>query len=517
MSEIIRRAKIVIDLEQGQVKLDAPDLSQVLATKDEQIAKERDLMAAIEEATKLEEKLAQERIENNSKAAEQARKASEEQRRAALDIAKNSAEALAGVTQLGEGFFLLGRSATLFAADTNEGLQEMVQSLATVQAGFDLFKGTVQAFQGAVAVIEKLNAARKAQAVVTAAATAAEGAHAAALTTSTGAAVGLTAAMGPLGIALAAAAAVIAVVAVAYKQLADAERDAEEAAKKAQEDARARRQEMLEIEQRVLDAWAERRRSLAEEATAQEKLEMIEQRRKQLERPTESITGDLARFGESGVVERRIRTAEEMQDLAREELAVRREIADERQRELQSQVQVIEQQQRAVEAAERALEIEQAKERSFAAQFGQLSRIEQERLKEISAKVEAGQDLTGFEERELRRIGGERGRQVADDIAAERGAEAGASRVLSNLGGDDGLRSAQRDVANARANLGELTDGASADSAIRQLQQQQRELLDQQTEFTDNFRDSMRLLSGAVLDFKEELRQLGVASVGGGR
>lgn len=520
MADIVTRGKIIIDLEKGKVDIPAPDMGPVLAAKDKQIAKEQELGDWIARELEAEAKLAKEREAAAAKAEEAARKLAEETERNTLLVAKGNVEALQGLTQMGDGFFLLGRSAALFASNTDEGLQQMIRTLATVQAGFDLFKGTIQTFQGAVAIIEKLTEARKAQAALTATATAAEGAHAAAMTTSTGAAIGLTAAMTPLIATFAAIAAIIAAAAIAYKLFMDAEAEEAEQTRKIlaerEQADQQRAQAAVANIQRDRAAAQARLANLAAVQTAEEQLAEIEKRKQDAQTGASVGSRSFSALDRDQAAQYAVDKQQELIDLEQRQYDIRQKIADETTRANQEAARAIEQQQRSLENAQKQLDLENKKVQSFEAQFGQLSRIEQERLKTIGAKVEAGQDLSRFEENELRRIGGEAGQRIANDIAGERGKGAGADDVLRQLGGLAGLRDATAAVGKEQAGLDELTGGVSADAAIKQLESKNKALADQMEKLYETTRENIEKFQGLMDAAATKQNELATAAIAGG-
>lgn len=488
MADVIRTARIVIHLEQGKAALDAQALAPILEQKKQEVAlteqsqqanaaaAEAASQAAVEQQQAVAPLLDQKQRE--AELAEEARRAHAEAGQAAAEAAvkqaKANADVLGGIQAVGEGVFTLGRSMTLFAASGDESLARLARSVATVQAGMDLFKGTIQTIRGVAEVVEKTAAAATAAAAaeqVRGAATAATVAPTAAAAAATS---GLAAAVAALALPITIVVGAIAAALTAWKLWSDS---TEEAAAEAEDT----RQRMADLDATLAGLHTaaaqrdlQRRDTLRERMTAEEQL--LELQRRQAD--AEQAAGRSATIERDGLFGGGQKEAQQEQlaavqaglDAMREEANLRRELTSEREKQLADQEKLIEGRQRELELARQTLDTEQRKVDAFAAQFGQLTQAQQARLQGIADKVRGGDELSRGELGFLSRFGGEQGRAIATDEFRQRGEAAGAGNVFAGIAiGAPGVAAAQQEVDAARGRLNEATGGKPPEQALDDL------------------------------------------------
>lgn len=573
MSDVVRTARIVINLEQGRATLDPAALAPIVELKQKELELTRQVQQAQEQAaaaaTKaaddqlqaaapvLEQKaqeaaLATEAAQASAAAGEAARKAAEDQAaatapvldlkrqeaeltdaarqahveagnaaqqaaatqtEAAVQIAKANADILGGVQAVGEGVFMLGRAMTLFSSGSNEDLAKLARSVATVQAGFDLFKGAVQTIRGVAEVLDKMAAAGRLAATaegVRAAATAATVPPTAAAAVTTGA---LAAAVATIALPLTILVGLIAAVATAWKLWSDS---TEEAAAEA-EDTR-RRMEELDASLASIHAAStqrdlERRNTLMERMTAEEQL--LELQRRQAEgagagaRAAAIQDQGLFGGGQQEALEEQRALAEAGLAAMRDEANLRREMAAERQQELADAAKLIETRQRELELAQQSLATEQSKVDAFAAQFGQLTQAQQARLQSVADRVRGGEELSRGDLGFLQRFGGEQGRAIAQNIFQQRGEAAGAGNVFAGIStGAPGVAAAQQEVYAARGRLNEATGGKPPEQALADLQAEAADVKTAYEEFLAGQRETWERAVGVMAEIDGRIEKL---------
>lgn len=442
--QTIREAKIVIHLEQGKVELKAPDLSKVLQDQQRQIDLTKKLA---EETTRLA--TAQQAARSASsggggsgggsggatwnsgfhpdKAArdhERILKVMEDEERATQRL-RSSMQALAGaVAQAGEGFFRLARAAVLLGA-SDESLQQMIKSLAQVQAYWDLFAGTVKIIQAVTAAQKALAAAQAAYVAALAASTLATQAFMVALIEATAA---LLAFLAPfiiiaaiIGAAIIAAIAIWDALTVSESEAAEAAKQYTEAVQKGTEIAIKSLQEQLKLEEELESM----RRSVMSDPDQQASLAGSRARSAAAASSLLGSAGGVDPAAQKQFLEAAREAAMQAAKFANEEMALAMKRRDAEVDIRQEKIKQIEAAEKALQTAQRQKQIEDEKLRSFQAQVGALAEFERTQLINIRNRLRAGENINQFEEEFLAEKGGEGGKRAADSIRAKRAAAAG--------------------------------------------------------------------------------------------
>lgn len=367
-----------------------------------------------------------------------ARRSQEELSRTIQDESIKSSESLASA---GEGALLFARGLTLLGVSADDDMAKVVESLARVQAGIDLLKGTTQIFKGVVEGVRSFSAATKAaaesQAILSA--------------TSKGAATSaglLTAATGPLGLAVLGVTAGVTALGVSWlstKDSAEESLDAqiektrrlEEVSRKFAEAQRKRREEdrtRVEREGKAFDS-AFQLAALRGELTLQEKIAAIEKERDRALASANKNTdfeASLKRQFDLGV--RQV-------DLLREQASELSKIAGLRQRDFDKA-------KAAADQAKRTLDLEKQRTQSLTEKIGSLSGEDALRLKQISQQQAGGGKLSLDQAQFLQSTG--IGSGLASKRFAEEGESRGASEILKGLGELAPTERASKQFAEAR-------------------------------------------------------------------
>jgi chromosome segregation ATPase len=159
-------------------------------------------------------------------------------------------------------------------------------------------------------------------------------------------------------------------------------------------------------------------------------------------------------------------------------LEARQRIADADERAVQAVKAQADERKRAVEQARLELQAardlvkqEQARADSALARFGKLGKGEQDTLRRIAQKRQAGEDLTVQEAQFLEQTGF--GASIAQDVFRRQGEAAGGRSILESLGELDGLKEAQRKAAQAAKDL-EIAEAKRAEATERLTEVQER-------------------------------------------
>lgn len=479
-SSIIKNAVIVVGVEQGQVNFKLPNLDKALKdndrlnkTLDRQVQTLSQVERAQQQTLKQAEVTARGQVNLASQAAQ-----SQEQFAASVRQAQRGI--LEASQQAGEGVFALARGFTLLGVTGDKNLRKVLESLALVQAGFDIFRGAGNIIKGVIAATEALAIAKKASAVATTAETAAVVANTRAKVANVAATGAMVAASAPLLITLGVLAAALAAAAFVRRKFAvDTE-----AAAKAQERYVASLDKETEAISRLASRGQRRRgvRALGFDTAEQQLQDLQGDRRRQRDELFESQTLFQLSGADRGIlgIDRRLDVAAAA---TRQEVTARQALiaTDEQILRLQKQkrqeqidsnrlrAQEIRQQQQSVEAAQRAADVERQRANSTRAAAGRLDELGQARLRQISAKRARGERLNNSE---LDFVGGlgAQGSDFANQRFAERGAQF--DQQLGALFGkavDAEVRKAQGVADQRQAQLDRLAGGEDADAAIARL------------------------------------------------
>lgn len=521
MAEVIREGVIRIRLEQGDVTLKAPDFSPVQKAYEAQAKATAAIHAETERLNKsvgeLSSRLSS--VENSwSGVGDASQKAADEQEKFAALAYSQMRQADAAIREVGEGLYRVARAAVLLGVDSESGLGQMLQDMLRLQAAFDLFKGIGQIVRGTTAAIESLQLAVAANAATTATASSAQAALNTELAVT---AAGATAA----GTALSAMLGVLGLLAVAVVAVAQAIDNLTTSEAEAAEQAREMAKAAEEGRQRYRD-W------LSEAATLEKQLgdQIIE--RGTAEQRANELAARVARGQQAGGRVRRIiddgvfgsGTASQAAALEREKdaitgaLAALDKLGRMEQERLESaiksrdaKIDEVKRAEKLVSLSQRAYDLEQQKLRSFQAQIGAASKLEQQQLIAIRDKLRAGQDISAFEENQLAQLGGEQGRNIVETRRASRGAAAGfGSDFFSGIdGASDGMKDAAAELAKAAQQLKEITSGASAAETVARLEKEKQELERQleafyqgQAEQARGMVESLKIITKELSDIK---------------
>lgn len=300
----------------------------------------------------------------------------------------------------GEGAFTTARGAAFLFSSTEEGFQEMLQNVARVQAGFDLFTGSFETVKGLTDGIAKLKLATGALTATEAIHTATTTAMTTAMTTARAAALAMWTALGPLGVAALAIAAAGTAIFAAWKWFrSDAPSDAKkvtnavksskdevERLASAVETLRAIQAKEGQTEIKLLQLARERASLTGDQLNVEAELAKLREKSAERLVEAERAAGDLVEGSPRGpTADLKFQTdllaaqQEHRQDLvnfAELELNASRQITLEAKAQLETEQSKLESKEAAIKAEKDAL-------KSAEARFGQLNRLDQERLKRI--------------------------------------------------------------------------------------------------------------------------------------
>lgn len=430
-------------------------------------------------------------------------------------------KALLGVA---DGSFRIARGLVLLGTSSDESFQKMIQGLAMVQAGFDLFKGATKI----VGSLEKAKVALAAATALNAAATTAETAAKTANTPATtrmaaadyaaaAAKKALAAATNPVVLGIVAITAAVMAAAEAYDYLTESAEESAEKQKSLADTAQvvterfreqaAFKEQVAELQRAMMDDAA-KANSLAEASKNDIASGRIQQRMANGASGDEQanyLGGAQAFYADAASkleAEKQIRE----QTLATE-LKKRDVLIDQ-----------IKSQEKLVAAAREQLAAEKEKVTTFQAQMGQLTQQQQNRLRDIRDKLLAGQDISKFEEKFLGERGGDPGAEIVRRRQAKRGAAAGFDEnFFAGIDGGekmaDDLKSAAKELAEAAKKLAELTNGQTAAAKIAELEAEKDKLREGFADYTKEFNKQMSTIIGLLAAVTRRLDELGFASM----
>ncbi len=523
--ETVREGRIIIHLETGKVELKAPQLDAILKAREAELA-------IVQRIAAEEAKMAAVRAQQAQAAGMGGGIGGGGSRGGAPDSGTWAAynqhiekahdsqmKALRGAQQMGEGFFRLGRAAILLGASSDESFAKMIRGLAQVQAYFDLFKGTIQIVRGMNAALEAM---AKAQQSVNAAQAIAKSMGMGELYSKASiSAAAFAAKLGPVGVAIAAIIVALLASVAAWDAFTTSEEEAAEAAKRAAAAFREFNQGQIDKLRPALDMAERLSAAYREAADAQGKMTELERLAGAYHESAREFESEGEMYPGEGAIphlnfafelyEKEIAALKEIDALKKSALQDELRLRD-------AKIEQIEKQERLIDSARQQLEIEQQKLQSFQAQFGRLSAIEQQQLKDIRDKLRAGQDTTRQERDFFAQNTGERGRGVIDTIDAKDGAAAGGGADFFDglAGAGDGLKDAAASLADVVKALEKLTDGTTAAEAKAKLEQEKKALEAQYADFykknseaIKKLADAMNLLVRKIADIEEGLRNGG--------
>ncbi len=491
--QTIREAKIVIHLEQGPVNLKAPDLSKMFADQQKLI----DYSKQYEEQLKRVQQLqaTQASAASGMGGATGGGRGSglapgvEEAERAFQRLYTAQMKYLTAQQSIGEGFFLMSRAVALFSSDSDDSFQRLVRNLAQVQAYFDVYKGFTNTVRGVVEAIKALQKAELEAAIASGNLTRAQIEGLKASQTFASGLKMLAIACADTAAVMVALTSVISILTTLYdlattsaeevKAANEGVRQSIEAKVRAMENEFNRERELQKIRR---ENMSDRQRAVDMEKS-EFKITGIDIRSWRARENAFSDPSAPAAAKEILDSENRKSTAviEDLQGA----INARREILQLELQTRDAKIDAIRQQERQLEMSQQQLRIEEQKLHTFKAQIGALDPMALGQLKDIDAKLKAGQDLNPMELDTLQRSGGERGRREADKIYAKRFDALGID-AETFLGGDGGsMKQAREAVDEMTAALKELTKELSADEAVSKLTAEKQKLQQQFDEYRE--------------------------------
>lgn len=468
MSDVIKTGTVVINFKSGTTDIKPPNIAPIEAAKKRELSLVEEILAQEEKVKQAQESAAQ--------AAEAAAQKQINARR----------QQVAAVNDIAEGVLKLGRAFVLAASTGSDSMEELVQGLVAAQVAVDIFEGGRKALSGFVAW---LGAARIATYGLT------------------GAIALLETVAAPLLIALG-------LLAAAYILVAGAADKARQEQEKESQAAAQRTQMTTDAIAKAVAARNDLNRQIRETMTLEERAAAIaaanpsgqaayaaEYSKKYAE----------AGGGEGSGLEPQIQQqalAQNAVAMLREEAEVKRAIADKDLKALDAQTAMIELKQKELEVARNVLKTEESKKEAYLAQFGALTKGEQERLKRIDKKISGGEELTRSELAALGKAGGAAA-EAAARIYTERGRKAGGEDLL--YGGKDTAAAAQRRVSDISGEIGEVTGGLGADDALRSIKARKAEVEKEFAKFLETNGAAIREAINTLLTITERIKKVEIA------
>jgi hypothetical protein len=517
--QTIREAKIVIHLEQGKVELKAPDLSKILA----------DQQKHIDQTQRLTQEML--RLEAAQRAAAAASAGGgggtgprgsglapgvDEAERAFQRLYNAQMKYLSAQQNIGEGFFLMARAATLFSSSSDDSFDRLIRNLAQVQAYFDVYKGFTNTIRGTVEAIKALQKAEIEAAIASGQMTRAQIESLRASQSLAGGIKMLAIAISDVAVVMVAITSTIAIVTSLWDIFTTTAEEVEaanegvrrsiEAKVRAMEDEFNRERELQNIRRQNMSDM-EKAANLHRSVFAMEGIDIRSWRAR--EQADSHPSGPAAA---AEVLESENRKAYSVIGDLQEEIGLRRQILQTELEARDAKIDAIQQQERQLEMAQRQLQIEEQKLQAFKAQIGALDPMTLSQLQGIDQKMKAGVDLNQFELDTLQRSGGERGRREADKIYAKRFDAMGID-ADTFLGGDGGgMAEARRSVDELTKALQELTKGLTAGEAIAKLEAEKEalrtkfdEFKSEQIKFIDTLLDTIKQNNNKLDDIREAI------------
>lgn len=521
MPDVIKTGQVVIDFVKGKSDVKAPDLSPVVDAKQKEIDLNQRIIdqeqkvkeaagwaaaaqqASAEKAARAQREAAEE-AKRHSDALQQAaaadaaaieqaaaeKKAAEEE--AALAAEKAAAKAAAlrksqleGANQLAEGLLKVGRAAALASATGSDSIKKLVENIVAAQVAVDIFTGGTTALKGFVAW---LGAARIAS-------------------------LGLTASIAALEAVAAPLLLVLAALAAAYVLIARAEEEARQEAQAYREE----QERQATANAQAVAAATERERSYQQQLRATMDLRSQSaaiagadiQEQLRIAEMISAAPGGVGRGAEGDLRQQNVSlaTTQNAVNMLNEQQAAERKIAEERAKALDDQASLIQLKQKELEIAEEVLKTEEKKTEAFLSQFGALSKGEQERLKRIDKKINAGEELSRSELNALGKAGG-LAAEAAARIYADRGRKAGGEELL--FGGKNAAAKALEDVQNAAGALSEVTGGLAADAALRAIKDRKAEVEKEFAAFLQSNLSALRAALNQMAVISERIKKVEV-------
>lgn len=468
MADIIKTGTVVIDFKSGKTDIKPPNIASIEA------AKKREL-SLVEEILQQEEKVKQAQAQAAAAAEAAAAKASAARR-----------SQLEGANQLAEGMLKVGRAAVLAGATGSESMQDLVRGLVAAQVAVDIFTGGTTALKGFIAA---LGAARIAT-------------------------LGLAGAIAILETVAAPLLVVLALIAAAYLLVAGNAEKARQEQEKESQAAAQRTQMTTDAIAKAVAARNDLNRQIRETMTLQERAAAIavqdgagQAARAAQDSKDYAEAGGGAGSGLAPQVQAQA-LAQNAVSVLREQAEVQRMLTEKQTKALDDQAAMVTLKQQELKAAEAILKTEEAKTQAFLAQFGALSKGEQERLKRIDKKINNGEDLSRSELNALGKAGGAAA-EAAARIWAERGRAAGGDNLL--FGGKDTAAAAQRRVSDIQGEIGEITGGLGADEALRAIKARKAEVEKEFDKFLETNLSAIREAINTLLVITERIKKVEIA------
>ena len=518
MSDAIRRGTIIIDLISGKVEMPQPKMGGVLVERQKEI----DLVNALETAIK-NAWAAQDKLRETTEQTERARGAGGGGKGQSDHLAEQNRhlnEAVKNYSKVADGVFRLTRAAVLLGSSSDESFKKMIQGLAMVQGGFDLFKGTqqiVQALEKAQTALAKATAAAAAAQALETSAQVAGAAASAALTAKTVALIAakkvLAAVTNPVVLAITFLVGVIGTAVSAYDKLTIS---AEEQ-KKINDEVTASVERHIAALERQADRQDEIAKLRQSTMTDAQRAASLFGRRadigniEQGSQDAQHTSGP----GQKAALEFNSRLARRNAADLQEAKQLKAQILQEEIKSRDEQIRAIQNQQQLVRDAQKHLDIEKEKVRQFSAQAAGLSDLEKQQLRGFRDRLRGGGNLTRAEEDQFARIGGEQAEGIVTFRRAKRGAAEGFDENFFKgiEGASTGLKDASDALDEVVAALKKLVGESTAPAKIAELERQKAALTKSFEDFAKLYNKEINRLINVLEANGEKIRQLEQAAL----
>lgn len=464
MSDVIRNAVIKLAIQLQTPSLNLPDLGATIKQQEDLAKATQAVTAANQTAAAAAAQAAKETItaaqSATSRVAAEAQTISalESQAKAVAAVASENAKLDAAYLRLASSSIGVVKGAAFIAAGYSDSLNAVLPYMFAVQ--------------GLHTITTQLSSAKLAYVAIIKAETVANGVLAASMVGVATAIKAIDAALGPIGWLLLAASAAIYSVHKAYRTLIpsqeevnkqlEEQRQKQEAANQALDDARQRYDIIVDAQMQHIDLLK----------TEGEKSQALFQA---MNDPS--------------------LTADQRLSAARKELDILDKGRQNLEKQKRDRIELINLRDRELKTAQQALKVEQDKDQALRASIGALNAGEKKKLDKLTTKVESGGTLTQKEAIDFQKLGGEAGQKIGEKFLAQ--LDGGLGQRLEKLIGDP-LSKAQAEFARRQQALNKETRGASAEDAIKSVNELNDELVRGLDAVTDVVRDKLHELIEAV-------------------
>lgn len=497
--------KAIKDSSQERIKAESETEQAVKASNLRQRQFIKDLGDAARQGAKEYEQLQKMKADADAKAAQAAEAAAQKQRAGTLKV-------LEVTGQLGEGTFQLARGFAFLSTSTDGDFRQMLATIAKFQGGFDVIKGGATTIKGLMEGTVALKAATGAATVVQAIQTVGMIAFTTATTAATIAVNALKAALGPIGALITVIGLAVAGVAALWSKFSSSEDDAAESAKKANEQLK-QQIKLVETLRGISRQTTNERIALLgdddREGKLRERIKAAPDSFANLKSTEGILRSSIAERSARGEdtsqqeslllanLKQQVEVSEQLKEDQRQiyDLAIKK--ADAQERELEKAKQVNEANIKGLETAREKLRVEEGKLQSINAQFGALSKGEQDELRRLSERVKAGETLNRRELERAERLGGSLTRDFVERQRARQGEAAGAADIGAAFGNNinAGVEGARRGISEAEALAAASQEAVTKQeellAASREARQQEVQVLDQILKDLDEYKKKL--------------------------